>query len=48
MKSVYKYLQEDKMKWRDRPYISMKTDGRFAALMFAPHDDLREQRKCLS
>lgn len=34
MKSVYEYLQEDKVKWRDRPYISVKTDGRFAARTF--------------
>lgn len=48
MKNVYKYLKEDKMKRRDRPYISMETSGRFAARMFAPHDDLHEQRKYLS
>ena len=34
MKSIYEYLQEDKVKWRDRPYISVKTDGRFAARTF--------------
>lgn len=34
MKSVYEYLQEDKVKWRDRPYISVKTDGRFATRTF--------------
>lgn len=34
MKSVYEYLQEDKVKWRDLPYISVKTDGRFAARTF--------------
>ena len=33
----------------ERPSVYyMKTDGRFAALMVAPHDDLRKQRKCLS
>ncbi|MDE7270608.1 MAG: long-chain fatty acid--CoA ligase, partial [Acetatifactor sp.] len=34
MKSVYEYLQEDKVKWRDLPYISVKTDGQFAARTF--------------
>ena len=34
MKSVYEYLQEDKVKWRDLPYISVKKDGRFAARTF--------------
>lgn len=34
MKSVYEYLQEDKEKWRDRPYISVKTNGKFSARTF--------------
>lgn len=34
MKSVYEYLQEDRVKWKDLPYISVKTNGRFAARTF--------------
>ncbi len=34
MKSVCDYMQEDKIKWKDRPYISVKENGRFAARTF--------------
>lgn len=34
MKSVYEYLREDKGKWGDRPYISVKTNGKFSARTF--------------
>lgn len=35
MKSICEYIEEDKEKWAALPYISVKTDGRFASRTFS-------------
>lgn len=35
MKYIYEYLEEDREKWKDRPYISVKTGGEFTDRTFS-------------
>lgn len=48
MKSISEYLEEDYIKWTDRPYISTKENGAFQACTFREIiDDVRHLAKAL-